>query len=80
MRADGRYTYFNRRWFDYCGLSREESLDRGWSGLVHPDDGPAGRRTLGAGVQEWRDLRGRIPSAPGRWRLPLDAGPGRCAT
>lgn len=40
MRADGRYTYFNQRWFDYCGLSLEESLDRGWSGLVHPDDGP----------------------------------------
>lgn len=40
MQADGRYTYFNQRWFDYCGLSLEESLDCGWSGLVHPDDGP----------------------------------------
>lgn len=40
MRADGRYTYFNQRWFDYGGLSPEESLDRGWSGLVHPEDGP----------------------------------------
>ena len=35
---DGRPTYFNQRWLDYSGCSIEDSLERGWSCLVHPDD------------------------------------------
>ncbi len=38
MQADGKYTYFNQQWLAYSGLSMEESLGCGWSGLIHPDD------------------------------------------
>lgn len=38
MQADGAHTYFNQRWIDYTGLSMEESLGQGWTGLIHPDD------------------------------------------
>jgi PAS domain S-box-containing protein len=35
---DGKATYFNRRWFEYTGLSPEESVGPGWQAIVHPDD------------------------------------------
>lgn len=35
---DGRLVYFNRRWYEYTGMSREESLRDGWIGPLHPDD------------------------------------------
>ncbi len=37
--------YFNRRWFEYTGLSRE-SVRAGWGALVHPDDQVRCRQTL----------------------------------
>jgi len=46
MRADGSYTWFNQRWLDYTGLSMEESLGHGLTGLVHPDDDLRGSRLL----------------------------------
>ncbi len=46
MRADGTYTWFNQRWLDYTGLSMEESLSHGLTGLVHPDDDLRGARLL----------------------------------
>lgn len=38
MRADGWLTYFNQMWLDYTGLAMEQSLGRGWTQLIHPDD------------------------------------------
>jgi PAS domain S-box-containing protein len=35
---NGNANYFNKRWFDYCGLSYEECAGPGWQVLVHPDD------------------------------------------
>jgi PAS domain S-box-containing protein len=35
--ADGTVDYFNRRWFEFTGLSIEQSA-RTWFGAVHPDD------------------------------------------
>ena len=34
----GEANYFNSRWFDYSGLSLEDSLGLGWQRIVHPDD------------------------------------------
>jgi PAS domain S-box-containing protein len=36
--AGGRHDYFNRRWYEYTGLSREESIGSGWIRALHPDD------------------------------------------
>ncbi|MNS13083.1 Non-motile and phage-resistance protein [compost metagenome] len=35
---EGEFTYFNRRWFEYSGLSQEETTSGGWAGVLHPDD------------------------------------------
>ena len=37
-RPDGWVHYFNQRWFDYSGLSFEESEGRGWTSRIHADD------------------------------------------
>ena len=38
MRADGSYTYFNQKWLAYTGLSPADSLQKGWSQAIHPED------------------------------------------
>src|SRR5580658_3440022 len=35
---DGVDDYFNRKWFDYTGLTLEKSLGTGWTVVIHPDD------------------------------------------
>lgn len=36
--SKGRANYFNKRWFEYSGLSEEKSIGPGWQTIVHPDD------------------------------------------
>lgn len=38
MQADGQHTWFNQTWLDYTGLTMDESLTKGWSLLIHPED------------------------------------------
>ncbi len=35
---DGADDFFNRRWFEYTGLSFEQSAGMGWTSVLHPDD------------------------------------------
>ena len=37
-RADGSADFFNQRWLDFTGLSREHAKDWGWTSALHPDD------------------------------------------
>jgi PAS domain S-box-containing protein len=37
-RPDGYTYYCNRRWYDYTGLTREETIGFGWAGRLHPED------------------------------------------
>ncbi|HEX8552147.1 MAG TPA: PAS domain S-box protein [Abditibacteriaceae bacterium] len=37
-RPNGRLDYYNRRWFDYTGITLDETQGRGWEMLLHPDD------------------------------------------
>ncbi|MDQ3817919.1 MAG: PAS domain-containing protein [Acidobacteriota bacterium] len=37
-RPDGYVDYYNRRWFDYTGLTREKTEGWGWQPVLHPDD------------------------------------------
>jgi len=35
---DGEIEYFNKRWFDYTGISFEDAQGSGWQSALHPDD------------------------------------------
>ncbi|KAF7919731.1 hypothetical protein BELL_1229g00010 [Botrytis elliptica] len=35
---DGMHDWFSQRWYDYTGLTAEESLGEGWKLPFHPDD------------------------------------------
>ncbi|GAA4733007.1 chemotaxis protein CheB [Flavisolibacter ginsenosidimutans] len=37
-RPDGYHDFYNKGWYDYTGLSYEETKDKGWSLVLHPDD------------------------------------------
>ena len=38
--ADGRVTYFNRRWVEYTGLSAADAITAWWMQVAHPEDAP----------------------------------------
>jgi PAS domain S-box-containing protein len=46
--AMGEPQYFNRRWYDYTGMTEEEAIGWGWQPVLHPDD-------LSQSVQRWRN-------------------------
>jgi PAS domain S-box-containing protein len=68
--GNGRANYFNRRWYEYSGLSYEESAGPGWQAIVHPDDAPASierwKTALAAG--EVFDAEYRLRRADGTYR------------
>ena len=35
---DGHLDYYNQRWFDYTGMTLEETMGWGWAPVIHPDD------------------------------------------
>jgi PAS domain S-box-containing protein len=37
-RADGYFDYYNRRWFEYTGMTMEQTAGWGWQPVLHPDD------------------------------------------
>jgi PAS domain S-box-containing protein len=37
-RPDGGLDYYNHRWFDYTGMTLEETQGWGWQPVLHPDD------------------------------------------
>lgn len=36
--ADGTLDYYNQRWFDYTGMTLEQTKGWGWTPVIHPDD------------------------------------------
>ena len=52
---DGTTDYFNQRWYEYTGLTSEQSLDWDWTDALHPDDRQ--RSPLDTGVFHRRGLR-----------------------
>jgi len=47
---NGTDDYFNQKWFDYTGLTLEQSRGTGWTVVVHPDD-------LGLCAQKWENAQ-----------------------
>lgn len=37
-RADGAADFFNKRWYDYTGLTHSEPFGWGWRRVIHPED------------------------------------------
>nr|PZN34355.1 MAG: hypothetical protein DIU80_02780 [Chloroflexota bacterium] len=50
--ANGWHFYFNRRWYEYTGLTEAESLGFGFASALHPDDR---ERTLELWRRAWHD-------------------------
>jgi two-component system, cell cycle sensor histidine kinase and response regulator CckA len=42
-RPDGNIDYFNERWYQFVGRSRDEDPEQLWRSIVHPDDLQRGR-------------------------------------
>jgi len=59
---DGADDYFNRRWFDYTGLTFEQSQGTGWTVAVHPDD-------LAPCLEKWENARHRAEPYTVEYRL-----------
>jgi len=45
--ANGGHVYYNRRWYEYTGLSEADSLGFGFANALHPDD-------LERTLEQWR--------------------------
>ena len=37
-KPDGYHDFYNKQWYDYTGLSYDETKDTGWNNVFHPDD------------------------------------------
>jgi two-component system CheB/CheR fusion protein len=37
-RPDGYHDFFNKQWYDFTGLTFEQTKDKGWALVLHPDD------------------------------------------
>ena len=75
-RPDGSVDFISQSWLDYSGQTREEAMECGWMGRVHPDD-------LDRALANWQaalasgqslDQEGRLRNADGiyRWFLSRD--------
>ncbi|KAK8136856.1 hypothetical protein PG984_004796 [Apiospora sp. TS-2023a] len=71
--AEGSHDFFNSRWYDYTGLSPEDSLGLGWKNPFHPDDMPLTTRkwthSLATGDPYVTEYRCRSKDGEWRWML-----------
>jgi len=71
--AGGGATYFNRRWFEYTGMTPEEAGPNAWLAAIHPDDLPTAvarrEQTLASGEPYEVEYRFRAHDATYRWHL-----------
>ncbi|HEX8139820.1 MAG TPA: PAS domain S-box protein [Pyrinomonadaceae bacterium] len=74
-RADGHFDYYNRRWFEYTGLTEEESFAaEGWRAVLHPEDVEVCRerwyKSIRTGEEFKSELRfKRASDSSYRWHL-----------
>ncbi|KAI3391640.1 hypothetical protein diail_7008 [Diaporthe ilicicola] len=70
---DGYHDFFNSRWYDYTGLTPEDSHGLGWKNPFHPDDMPetAKRWAHSLKTGDPYDTEYRCQSKEGEWRWHL---------
>jgi PAS domain S-box-containing protein len=70
---DGYHDYFSQRWYDYTGLTPEQSLGMGWQLPFHPDDMPAAVKawahSLATGDEYTTEYRCQRADGAWRWML-----------
>ena len=66
-RPDGHVDYFNRRWFEYTGLSEAESRGRdAWRAAIHDDDADKHRERWATLRRERQRFRDGMPASAAR--------------
>ena len=67
---EGLIDYLNRRWYEYTGLSHEESTGLGWQRALHPDDLPEATRRWSHSLTTGEPYEGeyRFRRLDGVWR------------
>jgi PAS domain S-box-containing protein len=75
-KPDGLNVYFNQRWFDYTGLTPEQSYGRNWSTPFHPDDQQAACAAWNHAVAsgDSYSVESRLCAADGNYRWFLIRG------
>jgi PAS domain S-box-containing protein len=84
-RPDGEVDFANRRWYEYTGLTPEQTMGSGWAAAVHSDDRERTLAAWQASLQSGEpvEIEYRLRSADGqhRWQLvrgvPVKDGEGR---
>ncbi|HEY0073712.1 MAG TPA: PAS domain S-box protein [Abditibacteriaceae bacterium] len=70
---DGATDYFNQHWFDYTGVTLEQSVGWNWQAVVHPDDQQRSFETWKQALQSGDDFeveyRFRKQDGTYRWHL-----------
>jgi len=69
-RPDGYREYYNAKWYEYTGLTEEQTLGWGWSQTLHPEDRERGEILWKQSVETGRifETEYRIRGADGRDR------------
>lgn len=69
----GEHDYYSKRWYDYTGLTVEQSEGEGWLNGFHPDDleiaGPKWAHSLATGEEYLTEYRCRAANGDWRWML-----------
>ncbi|PTX14262.1 PAS domain S-box-containing protein [Pontibacter mucosus] len=68
--ADGAISWYSQRWYEYTGLSEQDSIGYGWLKSLHPDDQKHAWHNFTKAAEEARPLRQeyRIRDAAGGYR------------
>ena len=67
---DGSTNYFNRRWYEYTGLSYEQPAGPSWEAVIHPDDASVSKERWQGAVKtgEVFECEYRLRNAAGEYR------------
>ncbi|MCE9561806.1 MAG: PAS domain S-box protein [Planctomycetes bacterium] len=72
-RPDGSREYYNAKWYEYTGMTEEETLGWGWSKALHPDDKARGearwKQSYETGCEYEIEYRMRGADGNYRWYL-----------
>jgi PAS domain S-box-containing protein len=72
-RPDGNIDYYNQRWFDYTGMTFEQTRDWSWRPVLHPEDLPAYVERWSGAIQTGANYEGeaRFKDTGGNYRWHL---------